>query len=121
MCIISVHFKNKNMFFSPDFQKLGGFQVIIPGLTSEHKTLRCKTSELISTVVQHNAYCQDKFMEEPKFIDLLIDLVKNDLIDEVRIKSLHAISSKLFVICYCSFLTFEINIYVIQYFRSCSS
>lgn len=85
-----------NSIFS-DFQKLGGFQVIIPGLKSEHVVVRCKTAELIATLVQHNPYCQDKFIEHPTYTRLLMNLVEKDDADEVRVKALHALSSKTFL------------------------
>ncbi|VVC44175.1 Armadillo-type fold,Armadillo-like helical,Nucleotide exchange factor Fes1 [Cinara cedri] len=82
-----------NIDYANDFQKLGGFQIFIPGLKSEHKSVRCKTAEVIATLVQNNPYCQDKFIEHPSYIRLLISLIEKDTIDEVRVKGLHAISS----------------------------
>ncbi|XP_050438577.1 uncharacterized protein LOC126844428 isoform X2 [Adelges cooleyi] len=81
-----------NIDYANDFQKLGGFQVFTPGLKSQHSTVRCKTAELIATLVQHNPYCQDKFMEEPSYINLLMSLVNTDPVDDVRVKALHALS-----------------------------
>lgn len=83
--------KNENV---SDFQKLGGFQVFTPGLKSEHSTVRCKTAELIATLVQHNPYCQDKFSSEPTYIQMLMSLVETDPVDDVKIKAFHALSSK---------------------------
>lgn len=82
------------MYFFSDFQKIGGFQIIKPGLSSEHATVRSKTAELIATLVQHNPYCQEKFIEHSTYTRMLMDLVENDPVDEVRVKSLHAISSE---------------------------
>ncbi|XP_050530712.1 uncharacterized protein LOC126899670 [Daktulosphaira vitifoliae] len=82
----------ENIDYANDFQKLGGFQVFIPGLKSLHSTVRCKTAELIATLVQNNPYCQDKFMEESSYIQLLISIVQTDSTDEVRVKALHALS-----------------------------
>lgn len=86
---------------------MGGFQVFTPGLKSEHTSVQCKTAELISTLVQHNPFCQEQFIEHPQYIHLLISLVDEDSVDEVRIKALHAISSKLFIMhIFNSFLIF---------------
>lgn len=49
---------------------------------------------MIATVVQHNPYCQDKFIENPAYMRLLISLVESDIVEDVRVKALHAISSK---------------------------
>lgn len=98
-CVCICKFNNKTV---SDFQKLGGFQVFIPGLNSEHKSVRCKTAELIATLVQHNVYCQEKFFDNPTYIHLLMSLVENDLEMEVRIKALHAISSEL-LLCHIKY------------------
>jgi len=78
-----------------DFQKLGGFQIFIPGLKSSEPTVRGKTAQLIAALVQNNPYCQEKFIEHPSYINLLMDLVENDDDVEVRTKALYAISCKL--------------------------
>lgn len=82
-----------NIDYANDFEKLGGFHIILPCIRSEHPSVRIKTCELISTLVQHNPYCQEKFMENPSYPKALMSLVENDLNDEVRIKALGAISS----------------------------
>lgn len=56
--------------------------------------MRCKTATLIATLVQHNAYCQDKFIENLTYMEILMDLVEKDPEEEVRNKALHAISSE---------------------------
>lgn len=56
--------------------------------------MRCKTAKLIATLVQHNAYCQDKFFENLTYIKTLMDVVEKDPEEEVRIKALYAISSE---------------------------
>lgn len=76
-----------------DFQKLGGFQVLLPGLNSEHFFIRCKTAKLIATLVRHNPYCQDKFIDESSYVHMLINLVETDPVNEVQIKALCALSS----------------------------
>lgn len=95
-CECTCKFNNKIV---SDFQKLGGYQVFIPGLNSEHKSVRCKTAELIATLAQNNSYCQEKFFDHPAYICLLMSLVENDPEMDVRIKALLAISSELFF-CY---------------------
>lgn len=80
--------------FVLDFQKIGGYQVFMPGLNSEHAVVRCKTAELIATLLQHNPYCQGKFIECTNYTEKLMHLVQNDPADEVRVKSLHALSSE---------------------------
>lgn len=79
--------------YANDFEKLGGFHIFLPCLRSEHPTVRIKTCELITTLVQNNPYCQEKLMENINYLRALISLVENDLDDEVRIKALTAISS----------------------------
>jgi len=78
-----------------DFQKLGGFQVFIPGLKSPEPTVRAKTAKLIGSLVQNNPYCQEKFIEHPTYINLLMNVVENDIEIDVRTKALYAISCKL--------------------------
>lgn len=82
-----------NIDYANDFEKLGGFHIFLPCIRSEHPTVRVKTCELIAKLVQHNPYCQEKFMENPNYLKALISMVENDLDDEVRIKALAAISS----------------------------
>ncbi|XP_015371594.1 PREDICTED: uncharacterized protein LOC107167177 [Diuraphis noxia] len=82
-----------NIDYANDFEKLGGFHIFLPCIRSEHPSVRIKTAELISTLVQHNPYCQEKFMENPNYLKALISMVENDLNDEVRVKALAAISS----------------------------
>jgi len=77
-----------------DFEKLGGFHIFLPCIRSEHPTVRIKTCELITTLVQHNPYCQEKFMENTNYLKALMSIVENDLNDEVRVKALSAISSE---------------------------
>lgn len=55
---------------------------------------------MIATLVQHNQYCQDKFVEVPTYIHKLISLVETDPEDEVRVKALHALSSKSSIIMF---------------------
>lgn len=59
-----------------------------------------KTAELVATLVQHNAHCQEKFMENPAYLSTVMSLVENDPNEEVRIKALGAVSSELQIICY---------------------
>ncbi|KAE9534087.1 hypothetical protein AGLY_008823 [Aphis glycines] len=82
-----------NIDYANDFEKLGGFHIFLPCLRSEHPTVRIKTCELITTLVQNNPYCQEKLMENINYLRALISLVENDLDDEVRVKALTAISS----------------------------
>lgn len=60
-------------------------------------------------MVQHNAYCQEKFIDHPTYINLLIDMVEKDKNLNVRIKALHAISCKL-TTCYVFKLSFALMI-----------
>lgn len=82
-----------------DFEKLGGFHIFLPCIRSEHPSVRIKTCELITTLVQHNPYCQEKFMENTNYLKALISMVENDPNDEVRIKALSAISSESQICC----------------------
>jgi len=89
---------NLTNYFS-DFEKLGGFHIFLPCIRSEHPTVRVKMCELIAKLVQHNPYCQEKFMENTKYPKALISMVENDPNDEVRIKALAAISSESQIRC----------------------
>lgn len=71
--------------------------MILPCLKSVYPTVRSKTAELISTIVQHNPYCQDKFIEIPAYMRFLMSLVENDSVEDVRVKAFLAISSKTLV------------------------
>ncbi|XP_060845081.1 uncharacterized protein LOC132924671 [Rhopalosiphum padi] len=82
-----------NIDYANDFEKLGGFHIFLPCIRSEHPSVRVKTCELISTLVQNNPYCQEKFMENTNYLKALISMVENDNDDEVRVKALAAISS----------------------------
>lgn len=53
---------------------------------------------MIATLVQNNPYCQEKFIENPAFLSLLINLAEHDTEQTVRVKALHAISSKIFFV-----------------------
>jgi hsp70-interacting protein len=81
-----------NIDFANDFQKLGGFMVIESGLLSPYNTVKCRTADLIGTLVQNNPFCQNKFIEYPTYINLLMKLVETDLDNKVCVKALHAIS-----------------------------
>jgi len=96
LCIFVFEYITNN--FS-DFEKLGGFHIFLPCIRSEHPSVRIKTTELISTLVQNNPYCQEKFMENPNYLKALMSMVENDLNDEVRVKALAAISSESQIFC----------------------
>lgn len=81
-----------NIDYAIDFQRLGGFQVFIPGLKSPELIVRSKTAQLIAGLVQNNLYCQEKFIEHPTYINLLMNVAENDVDVEVRIKAFFAIS-----------------------------
>lgn len=83
-----------------DFQKLGGFMVIESGLLSPYNTVKCKTADLIGVLVQNNPYCQNKFIEYPTYINLLMKLVETDLDNKVCVKALHAISCECLLLSY---------------------
>ncbi|XP_025206285.1 hsp70-binding protein 1-like [Melanaphis sacchari] len=78
--------------YANDFEKLGGFHIFLPCIRSEHPSVRIKICELISSLVQQNPYCQEKFMENPKYLNALMSMVENDPNDDVRIRALSAIS-----------------------------
>ena len=82
-----------------DFYRIGGFHVLPLVLSGRHAGLRWRTAELIATLTQNNPYCQNAVIEAkllPSLIKLLDDATEDE---QVRIKSLYAVSceSKTFI------------------------
>jgi len=78
-----------------DFHKIGGFHILPLLLTSRHAGLRWRAADLVATLTQNNAYCQNAVLEL-KLLPLLIKLLDDASEDEqVRVKALYAISCKL--------------------------
>ncbi|XP_026819793.1 hsp70 nucleotide exchange factor FES1-like [Rhopalosiphum maidis] len=84
-----------NIDYANDFVKIGGFYIFLPCFRSEHSSVRIKTCEFISKLVQNNPYCQNKFMENTNCLKLraLMYMVENDNDNDVRVKALAAIYS----------------------------
>lgn len=74
-----------------DFHKIGGYQVMIKCLSSEHSSLRWRAADILAVCVQNNPYCQKAAMEM-NILPTLTSLLETDQLDQVRIKALYAIS-----------------------------
>lgn len=65
-----------NMDAANDFCKIGGLEIILPCLSSEHQLVRAKTASLIAELAQNNPYCQKQLLDVdalPKLINLLLE------------------------------------------------
>nr|CAD7416666.1 unnamed protein product [Timema poppensis] len=75
-----------------DFHKIGGFCIFTPCLNSVHSGLRWRAADLLAELAQNNPYCQQKVLEA-KLMPVLISLLNSDPNEQVRIKSLYALST----------------------------
>lgn len=73
-----------------DFQKIGGFSIIIPCLNSEYADVRGETALLIGELAQNNEFCQRHLLEQ-NIMPKLIELVSKDD-PAVSTHALHAVS-----------------------------
>lgn len=79
----------ENIDTANDFYKIGGFCILLPGLSSPHAEVRQNTAELVAELAQNNPFCQQHLLELgvlPKLFELLSDE------PSVAVASLHAIS-----------------------------
>lgn len=75
-----------------DFYKIGGFSVFRPLLESKSDILRSKACELLSECVQNHTICQTYALNED-LLKILVKLLDEEDNENVRIKSVYAISS----------------------------
>ncbi|KAJ9577159.1 hypothetical protein L9F63_006281 [Diploptera punctata] len=80
-----------NIDTANDFHKIGGFCIFRPCLNSCHSCLRWRAADILAELTQNNPYCQDRVLEADLLPDLL-SLVDTDPNDNVRVKSLYALS-----------------------------
>lgn len=80
-----------NIDFANDFQKIGGFSVLVPGLQDSHASIRQLTAELVAELVQNNPYCQQA-AADTQLIPVLLKVLDSDEDQQVRIKALYALS-----------------------------
>ncbi|KAK0086538.1 hypothetical protein PV326_005509 [Microctonus aethiopoides] len=80
-----------NMDIANDFYKIGGFAILGPCLNSPHEGIRWRAADVIAELTQNNSFCQDKILEMG-LIPILLSMVDTDSSDQVRIKSLYAVS-----------------------------
>jgi len=81
-----------NLDNANDFQKIGGFHVMIKCLSSGNSSLRWRAADTLAVCVQNNPYCQNAAMEM-NILPVLCNLLETDQSVQVRIKALFAISS----------------------------
>ncbi|KAI1294989.1 Hsp70-binding protein 1 [Halotydeus destructor] len=74
-----------------DFNKLGGMALISTLLKLSSDTIKAKTCDLLAEMSQNNPTCQDLAVEH-RLLDTLVRLVDKDEDDNVRVKSLYAVS-----------------------------
>lgn len=77
-----------NMDTANDFCKIGGFEIILPCMSSEYLTVRAKTAQLIAELAQNNPYSQKHLLE----VDALPKLIESLQEPETAASSIHAIS-----------------------------
>ncbi|KAK3920316.1 Hsp70-binding protein 1 [Frankliniella fusca] len=80
-----------NVDLANDFHKIGGFDVILPCLTSPHTSLQWRAAELIAELTQNNPYCQSRVLSSGLFTTLL-EMVDTGASEAVKVKALYAIS-----------------------------
>lgn len=80
-----------NIDLANDFHKIGGFDVLIPCLTTCHTSLQWRTAELIAELTQNNPYCQSRILSAG-LLPTLLEMVDGGANEAVRVKALYAIS-----------------------------
>ncbi|KXJ14596.1 hsp70-binding protein 1 isoform X1 [Exaiptasia diaphana] len=75
-----------------DLHKIGGFPIVVRYLHHNQSELRWRSADLIAVLSQNNPYCQTH-LNSLGVIPVLLQLLDNDTVDQVRIKALYALSS----------------------------
>lgn len=74
-----------------DFEKLGGFEVLLQLFNSPHDSIRWRAAFLVGELVQNNPYCQNAALSNNMLHHILLQLDKDE--NELsRVKSLYAVS-----------------------------
>jgi len=80
----------EDLDFAADFEKIGGFTILPPLLSSPHPQLQVKGASLVGELVQNHDYCQKAAMEQG-LLDVLVKLLDSSN-GPVRVKALYAVS-----------------------------
>jgi len=79
----------ENIDVACDMHKIGGFDVISLGLSTNDLVVQSWSASTIGTCAQNNPYCQEKLVEGG-FLNRLLELTEND--NNVGVKAVFAIS-----------------------------
>lgn len=96
-------------FSSLDFQKMGGFPVLLRCLDSPHSSLRIGAAGLIGDISQNNPPCQEN-MVSLNAITVLLHMIDTDADKQGRVKALYALS--------CKFSSCHLRLYIACFTRN---
>jgi hsp70-interacting protein len=82
----------QDLDMASDFHKIGGYNILIPLLSSPYGQLKQKGAELVGELVQNHEYCQ-KAAVDMNILEILVkELISDKVEDKVKVKTLYAVS-----------------------------
>jgi len=75
-----------------DFHKIGGYEILVPMLTSPYPQLKIKGAELVGEIVQNHKDCQNSAVNINIVAILIGNMNAENLNENVKVKTLFALS-----------------------------